>query len=124
MKCLLIQLFCFMSVAAWSQNDSTVYEQGIPVSDDDTVQNFPRQDFYPKKKIEVLSYNAVPDKIKKALNKNSLYKGWNRLPIYHDLNTDIFYVRIVNKTDTTTYGLNKHGDPVTYGEHSVNDERR
>jgi hypothetical protein len=114
---------CAMQFSVFAQSDSTtLFRQGLPVSDDDTVQHFPAKDFYPRTNIRSVRESDLPQKVVHTLNRKSIYEGWNRLPVYHDLNTDIFYVRVVHGSDTASYGLNRNGKAVSYGRKTIDDE--
>jgi hypothetical protein len=101
-----------------AQQDSTVYHQGIPVSDDDTVQNFPQYDYFPKQDSENIRYDLLPQKVQRQLKHNTNYAGWDQFPVYFNRHTDIYTIRIKQGSDTTVIGLNKNGKPVTFGESS------
>jgi hypothetical protein len=120
----LITLFCVATcLVSLGQSDSTTeYRQGLPVSDDDTVQNFPARDFYPKNKYKVVPPSEVPEKVLKTLNRKSVYRGWEQMPVYLDVNIDIFYVRVRSTSDTITFGLNRQGKAVAYGRKSIDDD--
>lgn len=124
MKQILITLIFFSAgvVQAQAQNDSTTqYIQGIPVTDDDTVQNFPREDVYPINKLIVIPDDQLPGKLRKALNKDSQYEGWNKMPVYFDKNTSLYIVQVGEGLDVKRYGFNKNGKPVTFSEYTKPD---
>jgi hypothetical protein len=115
---LLPVLLTALSPAVKGQQDSTVYLQGLPVSEDDTVQNFPHYDYFPKQDSEIIRYDLLPPKLQRQLKHNVNYKGWDQFPIYFNRHTDIYTIRIKEGGDTTVIGLNKNGKPVTFGENS------
>jgi hypothetical protein len=118
----IVSLFLLMVCSAVNaQQDSTVYHQGIPVSDDDTVQNFPQYDYFPKQDSEIIRYDLLPQKVQRQLKHNANYAGWNQFPVYFNRHTDIYTIRIKQGSDTTVIGLNKNGKPVTFGESSRED---
>jgi hypothetical protein len=106
----------------FAQSDSTLYLNGLPVSQDDTVRNFPSSDYYPKNKPVVISHDKLPERLRAALNREPIYKGWNRLPVLYDKNTDRYTVRVINENDTVFYGLDKKGNPLTYGKEWKDDQ--
>lgn len=120
---LLVGTISVCVVKGYSQTDSaTVYRHGLPVSEDDTVQNFPQYDYYPKNIQVVIPDHHLPSKLHKTLHNNPRYKGWDQLPVYYNKNTDIYTIRILENSDTTFIGLNKNGKPVSYGNNSVEDD--
>jgi hypothetical protein len=65
---LLLLLVCGTRLLA--QDDSaTHYIHGLPVSEDDTVQNFPQEDRVPKSRIVVIPHAQLPEKILGTLEK-------------------------------------------------------
>lgn len=122
LKLLLFLTMMACAVNAYTQTDSaTVYRHGLPVSEDDTVQNFPQNDYYPKNVRMVIPDNHLPPKLHKSLQENPRYSGWEQLPVYYDKNTDIYTIRILENSDTTFIGLNRNGKPVSYGNNSIDD---
>jgi hypothetical protein len=107
---------------AQAQSDSTVFHQGLPVSHDDTVRNFPHYDYYPKTRMVIVPYEQLPHKLQRSLKEKDLYKGWDQFPVYYDKNTDIYDIRFMDGSDTTVVGMNKNGKPVTYGKRSKDDQ--
>jgi hypothetical protein len=104
------------------QSDSTLYINGLPVTQDDTVRNYPSSDYYPKDKTVVVPSNRLPEKLRTILNREPLYKGWDRLPVLYDKNTDRYTVRVITENDTVFYGLDRKGNPLTYGKKSKDDQ--
>jgi hypothetical protein len=114
----LLALFWMGCSTVHAQQDSTVYHMGLPVSDDDTVQNFPQYDYFPKQDSEIIRYDLLPQKVQRQLKHNVNYAGWDQFPVYFNRHTDIYTIRIKQGSDTTVIGLNKNGKPVTFGESS------
>jgi len=120
---LLLAILLFVHGPLSAQGDSaTHYIHGLPVSEDDTVQNFPANDYAPANEVIVVPAGKLPENLLNALNEKSEFKGWERLPVLKEVNTGIYRVRILNKTDTTFFGLNENGKVVSYGKNSVDDQ--
>lgn len=105
-----------------AQSDSAIYENGLPVADDDTVRNFPAYDLYPKNSELTLSKEELPHRLVKALNNDELYKGWDKLPVVYNKRTGIYSIRVIHTNDTAYYGFNDHGKPVSYGKRGRDDQ--
>jgi len=106
-----------------AQDDSaTQYIHGLPVTEDDTVHNFPANDLEPRNQAVVVPRDRLPGELLKTLNEKSEYKGWEKLPVVKNINTGIYTIRIVHKEDTTYLGMNENGQVVTYGRNSVDDQ--
>lgn len=115
MRFLVTILLTCTALCSAAQDDSTVYRHGLPVSDDDTVQNFPERDYSPRENVVVVPHSKLPKDLKDELNENAEFKGWQDMPVLFDHNTGRYIVRIKNDTTVTTIGVNKNGKPVTYG---------
>lgn len=113
---LIAAIIVLSSVQAFSQDDSTRYIFGLPVSDDDTARQFPQRDHLPPKKIKPVGTVALPDEVREALESDDLYTGWQDSTIYLDLNTNLYIVPIRHSDAVRIYGLNKKGERVTYDE--------
>lgn len=119
----MIKTFCFVAACmlfplsrSFSQNDSTRYINGLPVSEDDTVQNFPIQDLEPKDQLVALPPNALPADLVKSLEKDELYAGWRDSTVYYDANTNLYFVHVKREGSVKIFGLNENGKPVTFSE--------
>jgi hypothetical protein len=122
LKLMSVLFLVFASLGAQAQTDSTIYQNGLPVSSDDSVRNFPSDDYYPRN-AEIRVRNVeLPQSLLKALNDDSLYRGWQKLPVLYNKNTKIYTVRVITKTDTAYYGFNDRGKPVTYGKKGRDDQ--
>lgn len=121
MKGILVSII-FLSVAFSSHAqsdafDSTEYIFGLPVTNDDTVRQ-PFPDRAPKDVLIAVSEKEIPNRLKRSLEKNDLYKGWDRRGVFRDRNTGLYIISIREGSSTRTYGLNENGKPVTFDEHS------
>lgn len=101
---------------AWSQSDSTLYINGLPVSEDDTVRNFPSTNYYPKNNEVIVGNRQLPEKLLDKLKKQSVYKGWERFPVLYNKSTDRYTVRVLSQNDTLYFGLDGNGNAVSYGK--------
>jgi hypothetical protein len=121
---LAVLLFCMSAglSKSFGQTDSTVFHQGLPVSHDDTVRNFPHYDYYPQTRMIIVPYEQLPGKLQRTLKTKDMYKGWDQFPVYYNKNTDLYDIRFMEGNDTTVIGMNKSGKPVTYGKRSKDDQ--
>ncbi|MEX2233251.1 MAG: hypothetical protein WD824_13900 [Cyclobacteriaceae bacterium] len=101
---------------AFSQNDSTRYINGLPVSEDDTVGQFPQQDLGAKNKLIAVEVNDLPPKLLDVLKKEEQYHGWQDSTIYFEKNTGIYHVPVKYEEGVKIFGLNENGDPVSFRE--------
>jgi hypothetical protein len=121
MRLLLITILVFISLNGKAQSDSIDYNHGVPIGNDDTVQNFPDNDLEPKTKLSVVDAEKLPATLRKALKTKSIYKGWDKFPVIFNHTTGLYQIRVVQAGDTTVLGVNKNGDTVTYGKGTVDD---
>jgi hypothetical protein len=103
-------------IFAKAQNDSTRYINGLPVSEDDTVEQFINNDLGQKDQIKAVSPTELPRKVLKALKKGDQYDGWEDSTIYFDENTRLYLVPVKYKDGIKTFGINESGHPVTFDE--------
>jgi hypothetical protein len=101
---------------AFCQNDSTRYINGLPVTEDDTVRQFPQQDLGTKNKLIAVEVNDLPPKLLNVLKKQKHYQGWQDSTIYFEKNTGLYYVPIKYEEGVKIFGLNENGDPVSFRE--------
>lgn len=114
---ILISIFplVFLSIpTVFGQGDSLRFKHGLPVREDDTVSDFPKQDFYPKNKYTRVPLSQIPSGIRSELNSDRLYKGWKEFPVYRDNNTQLYIIRTREGNSIRTYGFDKKGNPVTF----------
>ena len=109
-------IITFSAPDVFSQDDSTRYIFGLPVSDDDTTRAFPQRDHVPPNTIKPVGMVLLPDEVREALESQDQYKGWQDSTIYLDLNTGLYIVPVKRGSRVRIYGLNKSGEPVTYSE--------
>jgi hypothetical protein len=108
--------FLLAMIVAKAQNDSTRYINGLPVSEDDTVEQFIDNDLGQKDQIKAVSATELPRKVLKALKKGDQYEGWEDSTIYFDQNTRLYLVPVKYKDGVKTFGINEGGHPVTFDE--------
>jgi|GEM_PF-5513888 len=110
-------IFCVLLVLqTHGQDDSTQYIDGIPVTESDTARDFPSNDFYPKDHHELIQRTKLPVQLRKVLDHNSLYHGWQQFPVYLDKNSNLYMIRIKQENILKVFGLDDHGNVVTYDE--------
>ena len=100
----------------FSQEDSTLYINGLPVSEDDTARQVPHSDLEPKNDLTVVTEHALPDKLRTVLENETQYRGWRDTSIYLQKNTGIYLVPIKTEKSVKIFGLNESGNPVTFSE--------
>jgi hypothetical protein len=120
-KAIIIALLLFTApaIAVVAQSDSTQYVYGIPVTDEDSVENIPFPDLEPIDNYRKLDRSDLPSGLVKALETNDQFKGWEKRAVYLDKNTDLYIVTIPFGDAFRVFGLDKNGKGVTYKEISV-----
>ncbi|HYC86708.1 MAG TPA: hypothetical protein VEB86_15855 [Chryseosolibacter sp.] len=119
-RLLLLGVICLMLASrAWAQDDSIRYRHGIPVTENDTTENDLVEDRYPHERLTRILPENLPSQLRRALERKSVYTGWEKFPVYFNENTNLYIIRI--KTDRTikVFGLNHAGKGVTYDEMSI-----
>ena len=115
---MILSVAAFLSVTFFvnAQNDSTRYINGLPVTNDDTVEQFIENDLGVKDKIRAISTSELPRKVLKALKKGDQYDGWEDSVIYFDENTRLFMVPVKYEEGIKIFGINEDGHSVTFDE--------
>lgn len=101
---------------ALGQDDSTRYIHGIPVSDDDTVRNFPQRDRDPHNRHRPLSVSDLPSGLRKILDEEPQYDGWRDSTVYYEVNTGLYIVPVKYDGGIKIFGLQEDGNAVTYSD--------
>lgn len=115
----IICLVFLAATAVRAQVDSdttTVYLHGIPVSEDDTVSNFPGRDLAPSNQYRKVEYPSLPAGLSKELNNNKIFEGYDRQRIFFDPLNKRYYVYIRLKDIVRIYGLSAEGKVLTFDE--------
>lgn len=101
---------------ALSQDDSTRYINGLPVTEDDTVAQFPPTDLSPKTNLLPVPADALPPALVRTLNQEKQYRGWNDTTVYFNSNTKLYLVHVKTDEGVKIFGLNERGRPVTFDQ--------
>ena len=106
----------FVAVETFAQ-DSTRYINGLPVSEDDTTQQFLKdRDLEPKNRLTVVPADQLPVKLRDELDSDEQYAGWRDSSVYFDANTEIYHVPVKYAEGVKIFGMKENGDPVTFRE--------
>lgn len=121
MKNLLLLLF-LVPVTGFAQQkdltDSTTFRYGLPVSNDDTTREV-RSDLDPANQWILVSKDAIPRKLRRKLERNDVYRGWEQGTLYYDRAIDQYLLRIRKGNAITTYGLAADGSAVSFTEENI-----
>lgn len=60
--------------------------------------------------------DKLPSKLRRVLQKETRYKGWERSGVYLDEATNLYMVSVSEGNTSRTYGLNVYGKPVLVTE--------
>lgn len=114
---LILAAASLMSFASLAQDrDSIQYIHGLPVGEEDTVEQIPADDLGPANKITPVSLDNLPRKLRKELERGSQYDGWKDTTIYYERNTGHYIVPVRSGDGVRIFGLTRQGRPVTYDE--------
>lgn len=98
--------------------DSTTFRYGLPVSNDDTTREV-RSDQDPANQWIAVSKDAIPRKLRRKLERNDVYRGWEKGTLYYDKSIDQYLLRMRNGNAITTYGLAADGSAVSFTEEDI-----
>ena len=113
-----ITLFTSGSILA---QDSVYYIHGVAVIKEDTLEA-PREDLEPKNNYIRLSPDNIPKQLKKVLNDDILFRGWEKSPLYFDKNLKLYVLHLSSGNSIRTFRFSEDGKPVTYNETSKPDQ--
>ena len=122
MKRILLAALFFSPILAFAQQkdltDSTEFRYGLPVSNDDTTKRV-RSDQDPANQWVAVPASAVPKELKRALERNDVYKGWEQGKVYFDKSINQYLLRMRNGNAITTYGFAADGSSVSFTEENI-----
>jgi hypothetical protein len=121
--CIALFILCTSVSLTQAQRDSTRYEYGLPVTEDDTATDFPSTDLYPPTNYQQLNAAQLPRRVLRALRKQHQYRGWEQGVLYFDHNTKIYLVEVPRGNDNYVFGLNENGKPVSVDIYTRRDRR-
>lgn len=98
--------------------DSTEFRFGLPISDDDTVKHV-RSDQDPANQWIAVSGAAIPEKLRRTLDKNEIYRGWEKGKLFFDKSINQYLLRMREGNAVRTYGLAADGSPVSFTEENI-----
>jgi hypothetical protein len=117
-----IIVLLFLPVVAVAQQkdltDSTEFRFGLPVSNDDTTQRV-RSDQDPANQWIAVDNSALPKKLKRTLDRNEIYEGWEKSELYFDKRINRYLLRMRDGNVVRTYGLAPDGSPVSFTEEEI-----
>ena len=98
--------------------DSTQFRYGLPVSNDDTTKQV-RSDEDPANQWVPMRPSEIPKKLRRALDRKDIYRGWERGEIFFDKRINRYLLRMRNGNAITTYGLTADGSSVSFTEEDI-----
>lgn len=98
--------------------DSTEYRFGLPVSNDDTTKRV-RSDLDPANQWIAVKRTDIPKKLRRTLERNDIYEGWEEGELFFDKSINRYLLRIRREDVVTTYGLAADGSPVSFTEEKM-----
>ena len=112
----MISLVALSTATAFAQSDTTEFVYGIPVTEEDSVENIPFPDLEPVDNYRKLSKSDLPSGLSNSLDRKEEFKGWEKRGVYLDRNTGLYIVTIPFGDAFRIFGLDKDGKGVTYKE--------
>ena len=102
------------SAPLFAQNDSTIYRFGLPITEDDTAEQFLQSDRIPRNEWRAVPLRELPEKVLEAITEEDQYEGWRDSTVYFEKNTGLYLVPVQREDGVRIYGLNENGNPVTF----------
>lgn len=120
MKRLLPILFLFSCGYLYAQTDSAVVVRDTvnvrrDIPDPQSVYNseIPK-DIGPPKDSVLVTGKQIPRRVRKALNGNDIYDGWENGEIYLNRNTGLYMLYLTRDNEVAKFGLDEEGRQVTF----------
>ena len=115
LKILFILFFIASCLNVTIAQDSLVFIRGLPHTGDTTDQTNV-SDVPPYNNFRQITLDEIPTPIKRELNTNKLYEGWEKSDVALDVNTKFYWVNIPVDSVIRTYIFHKHGDLIRMEE--------
>jgi len=113
----IVLLFCTATIGL-AQVDTSRIEvkprQAAEVTNQDNVysKELPKDIGEPKDSV-LLDMSSVPTRIRRRLDREPQYIGWQSGQMYHSRNTGLYMLYLTDSTRVRVYEFNKSGKPVT-----------
>src|SRR5687767_13744228 len=78
---------------------------------DPEAKSLPKNTNYTKDQLRITS-KQVPEGVKRALNSDTQYEGWEKGSFYKDKSGNLYTLEITKADTTRTYRFNASGKPV------------
>jgi hypothetical protein len=117
---LLLLLFQPLLVIAQQKdlNDTIEFRYGLPVSGDDTTDEV-RSDQDPANQWVAVSESEIPRKLRRVLDRNEAYEGWEKGTIYFDKSINQYLLRMRVDDAIRTFGFMSDGSAVSFTEERI-----
>jgi hypothetical protein len=120
-KLLIIAAFSLFTSGSVIAQDSVYYSNGVAVIKEDTVEA-PIEDLEPKSNYIRLSLQDVPKNLKRTLNEDILFRGWEKSPLYFDKNLKLYVLHLTTGSSIRSFRFGEDGKPVSYNETTKPDQ--
>lgn len=119
---ILLPILLFLPALVFAQQkdltDSTEFRFGLPVSNDDTTQRV-RSDQDPANQWIAVDGSSLPKKLKRALDRNEIYEGWEKGELFFDKRINRYLLRMREGNAIRTYGLAADGSATSFTEEEI-----
>ena len=109
--------FSLHSLSGSAQTDTTKDPKENEQQDQLYWKELPK-DLPPFQEMILMSKDTIPTRLRKTLQDNPLYSGWEGAPLYFDKNTDLYMLYMKNEKAITVYGFSEKGKAITYNSYS------
>lgn len=101
-------------VPVWAQQDTVRHDERNFTNPESFYNSELPKDTEPFRDSVRLEENQVPRKLKRTLQRDDLYRGWQDAGIYLNTNTKLYMLYLSADTLTRKYGFDEYGKVVTF----------
>ena len=116
MQSFIITCICVLGAIApvWAQQDTVRHDERNFTNPESLYNSELPKDTEPFRDSVRLEDNQVPRKLKKILQRDDLYRGWENAGIYLNTNTKLYMLYLSADSLTRKYGFDEYGKVVTF----------
>jgi hypothetical protein len=103
-----------VSVQGWAQSDTVRHDERNFTNPESFYNSELPKDTGPMRDSVRLEGNKIPRKLKKTLQGDNLYRGWEDAGVYLDTNTKLYMLYLTSDSLTRKYGFDEYGKVVTF----------
>jgi hypothetical protein len=115
MRVMLVVLAWVIGIScALAQSDTVRHDEKDITNPESKYNKELPKDIGPQRDSVRLEGNQIPRKLRRTLNRDDLYRGWEHEGVYLNKNTKLYMLYISTDSLTRKYGFDEQGKVVTF----------